>query len=84
MVMISQEGAPSLKVLFQIIHIPPYEAAEEIGGNDRETGRFLYSSQIKEGNKVADFRCFRVSQIRPYLITRHVHVHEAVQTVGPG
>jgi len=42
MAMISQEGAPSLKVSFQITHIPLEEISAEMGGHDHsETCEFL-------------------------------------------
>lgn len=60
MAMISQDGAPSLKVSFQITHIPPDETSAEIDGdNQSKTCRFQRSSQVEEGTKIGDFRYFR-------------------------
>ena len=43
MAMISQEGAPSMKVSFQITQIPLDENSAEIGGHGHsETCRFLH------------------------------------------
>jgi len=47
MAMISQEGAPSLKVSFQITRIPLDETIPEIGGHEWETCK-LHSSQVEE------------------------------------
>jgi len=54
--MISEEGAPTLKVSFQITHIPLDETTAEIDGHGQsETCRFLHSSQVDEGNKLLMF-----------------------------
>ena len=79
--MISQEGAPSLKVSFQITHVLLDKSTAEIAGhNERETSRFLYSSQIEEGTEITDFRHFSripYGGIRLYPITRFLYVLEA-------
>ena len=49
MVMTSEEGSPSLKVSFQIAHIPLDENIAEIGDHgNRETCRFLHPLQVEE------------------------------------
>jgi len=49
--MISQEGAPSLNVSFQITRVPMVEAtAESSNHKQSKTSRFLHSSQAEEGN----------------------------------
>jgi len=59
MSMISEEGVPTLKVSFQITHIPLDEVTSEFGSRSlRENGRFSHSPEVKEGNKIVDFRCF--------------------------
>ena len=81
MAMISQEGAPSLKVSFQITHVLLDKSTAEITGhNQRETSRSLHSSQVEEGNEITDFRQFlRIlyGGNRLYPISRFLYVLEA-------
>jgi len=50
MAMISEEGAPSLKVSFQITHIPLDETSVEMGGHGHsETCKFLHVIESRRG-----------------------------------